>query len=236
MADQWYYSKGGQQFGPISQEQLQGLFGNGTLTPDDLVWAEGMSEWVPGRHVPGLLAPGVAQPGMAPVPGMPYGQPLGYAAPAPARPTSVTVIAVIGIIFGSLGVLGSICGVIALPFIRNQMAAQGKTMPTSSAWVFISAFLGIALGGLLLAASISALRLTPWARTGLLVYAGLSIVIHLISSGVNFAQMSGQATTPMQTGIMVGSLIGGMIFPVCILYFMTRPHVVAAFTPGREGL
>lgn len=41
----WYYAKDGEQKGPITEEELNGLFSSGELTGDDLVWKEGMDEW-----------------------------------------------------------------------------------------------------------------------------------------------------------------------------------------------
>ncbi len=56
MADDWYYSSGGKKTGPISPIDLKRLAGQGLLTPVDLVWKEGMSQWVPARAVKGLFA------------------------------------------------------------------------------------------------------------------------------------------------------------------------------------
>jgi len=51
----WYYSVNGLQSGPVTFEQLQSQASPGHLSSDDLVWKEGMKEWVPGRTIPGLL-------------------------------------------------------------------------------------------------------------------------------------------------------------------------------------
>ncbi len=42
---QWYYSAGGQQQGPVSQAILESLAQAGTVTPDTLVWRDGMADW-----------------------------------------------------------------------------------------------------------------------------------------------------------------------------------------------
>ena len=42
MAD-WLYNKDGQQFGPVSAEDLKRLAAAGELRPGDLVWKEGMA-------------------------------------------------------------------------------------------------------------------------------------------------------------------------------------------------
>jgi hypothetical protein len=43
----WYYADGGQQRGPVSQEELQRLVTAGTIAPSALVWKEGMGAWEP---------------------------------------------------------------------------------------------------------------------------------------------------------------------------------------------
>ncbi len=52
---QWHYSKQKEQRGPVSEVQLIGLLESGELSPDSLVWCEGMDDWVPAREVEGLL-------------------------------------------------------------------------------------------------------------------------------------------------------------------------------------
>ena len=79
----WYYSKGGQQNGPVPMEDLVRLIGTGTVTRSDLVWREGMTDWLPAAQVPELAPP---PPAAAEVvrPSIPAGgQPLNpYQAPA----------------------------------------------------------------------------------------------------------------------------------------------------------
>jgi serine/threonine protein kinase len=55
MADQWFYSRGGQQFGPVSAEQLKQLAASRQLAPTDLLWKEGMKDWAQARIVRGLF-------------------------------------------------------------------------------------------------------------------------------------------------------------------------------------
>ena len=46
MATAWYYALNGEQKGPISTEELMALVANGQLTPNDLIWRKGFTEWV----------------------------------------------------------------------------------------------------------------------------------------------------------------------------------------------
>ena len=56
MSSQWHYTEKGQQRGPISAEELKSRASSKTLDPDDLVWKEGMAEWLPARKIKGLFA------------------------------------------------------------------------------------------------------------------------------------------------------------------------------------
>jgi hypothetical protein len=77
----WYYAEAGQQHGPISKEDLQSKLGAGTLTPDALVWTEGMPEWKPANSISGLWdaiprqAPPLPAPGSPPASVSPYAPP-----------------------------------------------------------------------------------------------------------------------------------------------------------------
>jgi len=61
MASQWYYQKDGQRNGPISSAQLKQLADSGTLHPADIVWKEGLQQWVKASKVSGLFVAGTAE-------------------------------------------------------------------------------------------------------------------------------------------------------------------------------
>lgn len=58
MADQWYVGRNGQKAGPYTTEQLRQLAAGGKLVPSDLLWKQGLANWVPLAQVKGLLAAG----------------------------------------------------------------------------------------------------------------------------------------------------------------------------------
>lgn len=51
----WYYSKNGMQMGPISQEVLSAKAKGGEVMSSDLIWREGMADWLPLGRVPELM-------------------------------------------------------------------------------------------------------------------------------------------------------------------------------------
>jgi hypothetical protein len=58
----WFVASGGKQEGPYSEAQFRDLIGTGAVTPDTLVWSEGMSAWQSAGDVPGLLSAGSRPP------------------------------------------------------------------------------------------------------------------------------------------------------------------------------
>ena len=85
---QWYYTNAGQQAGPVDESQLKGLVSSGQVGPQDLVWKDGMANWLPAASVSELGAI-AATPASTPQPQYdqvgqaPYTAPQGpsYAAP-----------------------------------------------------------------------------------------------------------------------------------------------------------
>ena len=55
MASQWHYKHKVKECGPISSAQLKALPDAGGLEAFDLVWKEGMAEWVPAGKLKGLF-------------------------------------------------------------------------------------------------------------------------------------------------------------------------------------
>jgi hypothetical protein len=54
----WFYASNGQQQGPIPEIQFRDLIARGSVTPDTLVWSEGMTGWQRAGEIPGLMSGG----------------------------------------------------------------------------------------------------------------------------------------------------------------------------------
>jgi len=61
MADDWYYSQGNVRKGSVSPGRLKAMADEGWLTPKDLVWKEGMPNWIPAGKVRGLFGNALVQ-------------------------------------------------------------------------------------------------------------------------------------------------------------------------------
>ena len=167
------------------------------------------------------------------------------------RPTSVTVMAVIGIIFGALGFL---CSPLALipyfitlptpnPFIDSIKDDNALFM-----WTIAVTVMGWFLSILLLVGSIWALMLREWARQILLGWSVasslLTVAQFLINVMVVFPKMAeiAKADPKMAAGSVsgwIGAGIGlalGLGIPILMLFFMTRPHVKDAFARGARRI
>lgn len=56
---EWYYISGGNQIGPISAKELINKKNSSEIAPTDLVWKDGMAEWLPFREVSELVGVGL---------------------------------------------------------------------------------------------------------------------------------------------------------------------------------
>src|SRR4051794_41547595 len=83
----WFYARNNQQQGPVALPALQDMARSGQLQPTDLVWREGMPQWLPAQQVAELFAPqaapGFAVPGTPGAPQVQYGG--DYSTPPPPR-------------------------------------------------------------------------------------------------------------------------------------------------------
>jgi hypothetical protein len=139
MAD-WYYSKGGQQSGPVSEDQMRQMVASGQVGGPDLIWRDGMANWLPVSQVPEFGGGGAPAAAAAPAYGAPqpqYGQPapVGYGGygpppgamggPSAAKDAQTAMIcSIVGLVcFGIiLGPIGLIKGLNA----KKKMAATGN--------------------------------------------------------------------------------------------------------------
>ncbi|MEY4572617.1 MAG: hypothetical protein RLZ10_1860 [Bacteroidota bacterium] len=69
MSVEWYYSKDGKRKGPISYPELKKLVENNHLQPNDLVWHEGLPEWVIAKKIKGLYEGGAEKSESSKAPG-----------------------------------------------------------------------------------------------------------------------------------------------------------------------
>ena len=124
---QWFYSKNGTQLGPVEESELRAKLASGEISTADLVWREGMTDWLPAARVAELAAltavpaaPPAVPPVSANVVNSPYAPPVsnGYGVQpqvvgqGSGKATASMVLGIVGLVFGVCGCYGLM---IALP-------------------------------------------------------------------------------------------------------------------------
>jgi len=62
VSQEWYYSVDGGRQGPVSPAELKKLAEAGKISESDLVWKDGMADWVAAKSIKGLFGGGSATP------------------------------------------------------------------------------------------------------------------------------------------------------------------------------
>ena len=71
--NEWYCTVDGKQYGPVSLEELKQWIASGRIKPENLVWMEKMTDWMPAASVPELNAViTTAMPDGSVPPALPY--------------------------------------------------------------------------------------------------------------------------------------------------------------------
>lgn len=171
------------------------------------------------------------------------------------RPTSVTVLGVLNILFGALGLIGTAFS-LALIFMPEQFEGADNPFlnfaeqPLYSLFLKVGGVLAVPMTALLAFSGIGLLQMRSGGRVAAIIYAWYAIVSTIVGIAMQaafvvwpLAQQAGQdAQSDAILAGSVGGLFGGcigLVFPVLLIYFLNRPHVLAAFAgkwtpPGFE--
>ena len=123
----WYYGENGQQLGPMDESAIRTAMSDGRVTPQTLVWRDGMPNWQPLAQVPELsgsyLAPAAGY-------GAPYSSYSAYG-PGAGATSGLAITSMICGIVGlvtcliPIGIPAVICGHMALNQINNSPVPLG---------------------------------------------------------------------------------------------------------------
>lgn len=146
----------------------------------------------------------------------------------------VRVLAVAGVIFGTLGMS-------CLPFNFGAFITYGWPVEGNEReldwWVFASTFAGLGLSAILLFASLGAYHFKRWGFYGMLFWAGCSLAYGIVGIfywgrfmlpwlGNEYVRMRG----PDEIGGLIAWLIGTGL-SILVLRCLTRPEVRGVFDP-----
>jgi hypothetical protein len=187
-----------------------------------------------------------------------------YLPPQKLRPTSVTAIATLAIIFGSFGLLGLLCTVPrdVREVLTGHPASTRLTLtpqaqqewkdyyrnPMFISWKVFSTLSWLVLSIIELWAGISLLSLKPAARRWIIRFAIADLVIGILTLivAIIIIQPRVPHLTPLHAGSTANMRVIVQVFtdiitvivlawPISILHFMSRPHVKDAFERAADA-
>lgn len=123
---QWYYSKNGTQLGPVPQSELVSKLASGEISPSDLVWKDGMADWIPASQVAELKPAAAASPTAPAVSTGPLSEPAPYQPPvSPYSPPAASQEAIANWLWQSIVVTILCCPVCGIPGIIFAAKVDG---------------------------------------------------------------------------------------------------------------
>lgn len=250
MADQWHYRVDGVQHGPVTSADLKSLAGAGQLKATDLVWKEGLDQWVAASSVKGLLP--VSPPSAATPPPPPSPPPAPVNAGNEVIPKAVGDIAATTIAAMRTGkpvagfhvqklalAVASVLGILATFMPWATLPVVGTIYGTAGdGWVTLALFVPA------LVLAFRGDRLSPlqgWTRYAAAVPAGLAGLIgiqKIVGVGSMFAEMvdevgdnpfglamaaAAQGSTRTHFGLYLLFLAGASIVAATLLLGAVRP-------------
>jgi uncharacterized RDD family membrane protein YckC len=231
---QWYYSFGGQQYGPVPLDAISQFAAAGRLSPNDLVWQQGMPEWVPLSQLAGVLPRSAPAPHQFPPQTHPQTySPNPYAAPARAA-------------YAASSMQGGHSPQYA-GFGARFLAALIDGLISQAIWLVAVLLLSIVLGVIIgvigppspdkeagIALFFQLILQFTGAAIGWLYYAGMEsssaqATLGKKALGLKVTDLDGNRITLMRaTGRHFGKIVSGFIFLI--------GFIMAAFTEKKQAL
>jgi len=150
------------------------------------------------------------------------------------RPTAVTVISIIGIVLGILGLCCNLVGLGAagsLPMLAEMAQQSGEQSaelqqmlnnPALMRYTMVSAIVGLVLSVWMIVASVLLLGMKPIGYTLMMTNAGVQLAWAIVGTIVGIAIVGADATSLISVPFQIA-------FPVAVLIVLTRPNIKEAF-------
>ena len=150
------------------------------------------------------------------------------------KPASMKVFGILNIVFGAMGLIGGGAGVLffVLATQSSEFAFElNRAMSAQYAEGYItflqfsSCFGGI-MSLVLIVCGVGLLRERNWGRTGSMGYAAIQTLYTLASTVLSMSMMKHDESFIFSAGGAMCGVLFALIYPICIMIFLTRPNVV----------
>jgi hypothetical protein len=166
------------------------------------------------------------------------------------RPASGLVVGICGIVWASIHLMSILFGLLMFLVptgVPNPTLDAMRSNRAMMVYSFSVSGAGLILAAVLLVGSIGLIRLRPWARRTVLVWAVLHLLMSIAAMLANWfwiqpliETIERQQNVPEQF-LLVGRIIGacsavifGVIAPLVVIYLLNRPGMKAAYGGLRE--
>ena len=152
------------------------------------------------------------------------------------KPASIKVFGILNIVFGAMGLICGGAGVLffvlatqssEFAFELNRVMSAQYAEGSITFLQFSSCF-GVIMSLILIVCGVGLLREKNWGRTGSLGYAAFQTLYSLASAGVSMTMVKSDELFIFSAGGAMCGVLFALIYPICILFFLTRPSVVEA--------
>lgn len=162
------------------------------------------------------------------------------------RPASITVFAVLNMVFGGLGLLSPLVSLSMKRFSEGPMMEMMENHSFLGPWQTGGVVLAVLVSLALIYIGVALLSLKPWARTACVVYAVYGVIMTLAQAAVSWLVMKPaliqiKDEMPMGDFVVASSMAGvilglifGMAYPLVIGIFMSRNKVKEIFEPRQS--
>jgi len=152
------------------------------------------------------------------------------------KPPSIKVFGILNIVFGAMGLIcGGAIGIFLIwatqsPEIANEFNREFSNQYAEGyiTFLLITSCFGAILSLILIVCGVGLLRARNWGRTGSLGYAAFQTLYSLASAGVSMTMVKSDELFIFSAGGAMCGVLFALIYPICILFFLTRPSVVEA--------
>ena len=149
-------------------------------------------------------------------------------------PPSIKVFGILQIVFGSMGCVcgGTGAGLVLLMMTNEEFAyefEQGLTASHAEGYttlLVITSVITLLLSVFQIITGVGLLKKRNWGRTGSLLYAVVTMLVSITSTILTISMIKEGPNVAFTLISTIGGAMFNLIYPICILIFLTRPVVV----------